>query len=204
MKKQLLLSTVLAFGVMQIGTASGAAHWTYEGNEGPANWGTLSHDYSMCKEGKQQSPIDITNAIKAKLGGIKFSYKSGPKEILNNGHTIQVNMNKGSSITVNGKKYNLLQFHFHSPSEHTVNGKPADMVMHLVHQAADGQLGVIGVLMKKGNPNKTLASLWKKMPRKAGDKNVITGKINVKNLLPAGKAYYNYSGSSRHHLAVKV
>lgn len=114
--------------------AGGKAHWSYEGHAGPAHWGELSHDYHMCKDGKKQSPINITNANQGASSEIKFSYRTAAKNIVNNGHTIQVNMSKGSSITVSGKKYNLLQFHFHSPSEHTINGKPADMVAHFVHQ----------------------------------------------------------------------
>lgn len=104
-------------------------------------------------------------------------------------------MNNGSTITVDGKTYNLLQFHFHSPSEHTVDGKPADMVAHFVHQAKDGQLGVVAVSMNKGKANKTLASLWKHMPAKPGEKKKLSGKININGLMPGNKAYYNYSGS---------
>lgn len=175
--------------------SGGKAHWGYEGQEGPVHWGELSHDYHMCKDGKQQSPINITNAHKGKLGKIKFSYQASAKNIVNNGHTIQVNMNKGSSITVGGKTYHLLQFHFHSPSEHTVNGKPADMVAHFVHQAKDGQLGVVGVLINKGKANKAIGQLWKKLPTASGDNNDLSSDINVKKLLPKSKAYYNYSGS---------
>ena len=183
---------VLAIPVYASG---GKAHWTYEGHEGPEHWGDLSPDYIMCKEGKQQSPIDITGAQAAKLDKIKFSYKASAKEIINNGHSIQVNMNKGSSITVGGKTYNLLQFHFHSPSEHTFNGKPADMVAHFVHQAKDGQLGVVAVSMKMGKANKSLGSLWKHMPTKAGDQKKLSGKLNINDLMPRSKAYYNYPGS---------
>ena len=104
--------------------ASGKTHWAYEGHDGPDNWGTLSPDYHMCKDGKKQSPIDIYGAKRVKLGSIKFNYKASPKNIINNGHTVQVNMNKGSTITaINGKTYQLLQFHFHSPSEHSIDGR---------------------------------------------------------------------------------
>lgn len=175
--------------------ASGGAHWSYEGAEGPEHWGEMSHDYATCKDGKSQSPIDLSGAKAGKQDAIKFSYKASPKEIVNNGHTIQVNMNEGSTITVAGKTYKLLQFHFHSPSEHTVNGKPADMVAHFVHKADDGQLGVVGALLKKGKSNATLAALWKNMPTKAGDKTALKGKINVSKLMPGNKAYYNYTGS---------
>lgn len=190
----LLSASLLTCSAITLAGA-GKAHWGYGGHEGPSHWGELTHDYHMCKDGKKQSPINISAASKAKLDNIKFSYKASAKEILNNGHTIQINMNKGSKITVNGKDYNLLQFHFHSPSEHTVDGKPADMVAHFVHQAADGQLGVIGVLMKKGKANTALAKLWSNMPSKKGDKKSLKGKIDISKLMPGSKAYYNYSGS---------
>ncbi len=189
--------TASAVGMLMMGTAlaSGGAHWSYEGHEGPSHWGNLSHSYSMCKEGKKQSPIDISTTTKTKLSKIKFSYTAEPKEILNNGHTVQVNMKKGSSVTVAGKTFNLLQFHFHAPSEHTINGKPADMVAHFVHQAKDGQLGVVAVLFKIGKENPTLAKLWKYMPEHAGDKKALAPGITVAKLLPAKTNYYHYSGS---------
>lgn len=194
--KTAMFSSILCLTLAGAVEASpGKAHWGYEGHEGPAHWGELSHDYHLCKDGKQQSPIDITNAQKGKPGKIKFSYTAGPKNIINNGHTIQVNMNAGSSITVGGKTYNLLQFHFHSPSEHTINGKPADMVAHFVHQAKDGQLGVVAVLLNKGKANTVINQLWKNLPGTAGKGEELSGRINVQGLMPTNKAYYNYSGS---------
>lgn len=190
-------SLVVSIFLNNIAAASGGTHWAYEGQEGPEHWGDLNHDYALCKDGQKQSPIDISDAKSATLNRINFSYLAEPKEILNNGHTIQVNMKKGSSITVDGKKYNLLQFHFHAPSEHTINGKPADMVAHFVHQASDKQLGVVGVLFNKklGVSNKTLAKLWEYMPKKAGDKKTIGGGVIVAKLLPSKTHYYRYSGS---------
>lgn len=192
------IPVALAFVLLVSGnvSASGKTHWSYEGHGSPAHWGELNHDYHLCKDGKQQSPINLTSAHKADLGKISFSYKATAKEIVNNGHTIQVNMNEGSSISVNGKTYNLLQFHFHSPSEHPVNGVHADMVAHFVHQAADGQLGVIGILFNKGKANATLAKLWSKLPKQHDEKQSLAEeKVDVSKLFPANKTYYNYSGS---------
>jgi len=194
-KNILALSFVSVFVLGSALASGGKAHWTYEGHEGPSHWGSLSHDYSMCKDGERQSPIDIDTSKKTELSKINFRYTAEPKEILNNGHTVQVNMKKGSSITVAGKTYNLLQFHFHAPSEHTINGKPADMVAHFVHQAKDGQLGVVAVLFKVGKANKTLAKLWKYMPKHAGDKKAIASGLIIEKLLPSETSYYHYSGS---------
>lgn len=175
--------------------AGNKAHWGYEGHEGPTHWGDLSHNYATCKTGKSQSPININTTTATKLANIKFSYQTTPIDVVNNGHTIQVNYAKGSMLSVGGKDYKLLQFHFHSPSEHEVNGKPYDMVAHLVHQAADGQLGVIGVLMKAGKENSVIASIWKHMPKESGNHNKVDATLNAAELLPSNHSYYNYSGS---------
>lgn len=167
-------------------------HWTYED---PAKWGDIDSTYHLCKDGKRQSPIDINDSSYANLGDIHFKYRSGPKEILNNGHTIQVNMHSGSYITVSGKRYDLLQFHFHSPSEHTINGKPAPMVMHFVHQASDDQLAVIAVLMERCKENSTIDQLWQRLPAKLGQKIKLSQRIKIHTLIPANRNYYNYSGS---------
>lgn len=186
----LLLTSSLAFAA-----DTDKAHWGYEGHEGPAHWGDLAAEYATCKTGKSQSPINITVARPAGLADIKFNYQPSALDVINNGHTIQVNYAEGSSLEVGGKQYKLLQFHFHSPSEHTVDGKPYDMVAHLVHQAADGQLGVIGVLMQKGKTNAVIDTIWANLPKQAGDHKQADTRINVADLLPASHTYYNYSGS---------
>ncbi len=172
------------------------AHWGYEGSNGPHFWGDLKSEYGTCKDGKQQSPIDISAAIVTTLSRIQTDYRDTPLDIVNNGHTIQVNYQAGSSITIGGKQFELLQFHFHSPSEHTVGGKAYPMVAHLVHKAADGQLGVIGILLKEGQANALIDQIWGHLPPHAGEKAVIEGEaINVSDLLPKDMTYFNYGGS---------
>jgi len=174
----------------------GAAHWTYAGEGGPHMWGELSDEFATCGTGKSQSPIDISPVTITELPPIEVDYKSTVLDVTNNGHTIKVSYAPGSSITVGGKKYDLLQFHFHSPSEHTVGGKSFAMVAHLVHKAADGQLGVIGVLMEEGASNFLVQKVWKNMPKEeGGHKTVEKVKLNVAQLLPKDMSYYNYSGS---------
>lgn len=187
-----LLTTTLLGGTA---FAGGNAHWGYEGHGGPGHWGELSRKFHTCKEGKSQSPIDISSSKDGGKAPITLAYKASAKNIVNNGHTIQVNMNKGSSITVGGKTYALLQFHFHTPSEHTINGKPADMVAHLVHKSADGKLAVIGVLMNKGKENPAIAAFWRHMPKKADARRNLKVKYAAQDLLPRDLSYYNYSGS---------
>lgn len=173
------------------------AHWGYMGAEGPENWGGLSAAYETCKSGTSQSPINISVAPHKDADGLKISYQPTPMSVLNNGHTIQVNYASGSSMTVDGKTYELLQFHFHSPSEHTYKGSPYPLEAHLVHKAADGSLAVVGVLIKEGaKDNPVLASVWSHMPKEAGGTmEMASMSVNVADLLPAKKAYWNYSGS---------
>ena len=168
------------------------ADWDYKES---GSWGNIKEDYHLCKKGTRQSPIDITTTEQARLSSIKFNYRNGPKNIFNNGHTIQVNMNKGNYIVVSGKRYNLLQFHFHTPSEHTIDGKPADMVAHFVHKAADGELAVVAVLFKACQENNTIAQIWRRLPTEEGALRNMSRKINVLKMFPNNRGYYQYAGS---------
>ncbi len=172
------------------------AHWTYLGETGPDHWGDLSHNFSACKEGQKQSPINIPSTSPTNLKGIEFNYKDTPLRIINNGHTIQLNYEKGSSIRVGENTYDLLQGHFHSPSEHKIKGRSFDMVAHLVHKNNKEELAVVAVLFEKGKKNDFIETLWNNLPAEEGKENVLNSiKINVKSILPAKKHFYNYSGS---------
>ena len=174
----------------------GEIHWGYEGAGAPHYWGDLKAEFATCKTGRSQSPIDISAVVVTQLPAIQIDYGDTPLDIVNNGHTIKVNYQSGSSITVDGKRFHLLQFHFHSPSEHTIGGKAYPMVAHLVHKADDGQLGVIGVMIKEGRSNALLEQLWAHLPETAGSSvTVESEQINVSGLLPADLTYFNYSGS---------
>lgn len=177
--------------------AEHAVHWGYEGAGGPANWGELKEEFALCDTGRQQSPIDISTVTVTALPEIRFHYQDSPLVISNNGHTIKVSYAPGSYIVVDDKQYDLLQFHFHTPSEHTLGGKAYDMVAHLVHQAEDGQLGVIGIMFEAGSKDhETIGQLWRHMPKKTGMTNSVPEvMINVAELFPLDDAYYQYSGS---------
>jgi carbonic anhydrase len=178
-------------------SAGHGMHWSYSGETGPASWGSLKDEYSLCGTGERQSPIDISTVTITDLPKIQFHYQSSPLAISNNGHTIKVSYAPGSYITVGDKRYDLLQFHFHTPSEHSVGGKHYDMVAHLVHQSVDGQLAVVGVMFDAGSTqNATIAKLWGHMPEKTGETNSEPEvKINAADLLPRDLTYFNYSGS---------
>ncbi|MBF0568176.1 MAG: carbonic anhydrase family protein [Nitrospirae bacterium] len=173
------------------------SHWTYEGDSGPVKWGELATEYAVCKTGKHQSPVDIKESKNAdKKIVYKVDYKAVPLKIINNGHTIQVNYATGSTIAINGMTYQLVQFHFHHPSEHTVTGKSYPMELHLVHKNDKGELAVLGVFMTEGKENAAIKTLWDNLPDKVNEeRSVPSVNINASALLPEMDSIFVYSGS---------
>ena len=173
-----------------------AHHWTYGGKEGPEHWGDLEQEYATCKIGKHQSPIDIRNAKKSDLPAIQFDYHAAPLRIINNGHSVQVNYAPGSFITVGDRRYELKQFHFHHPSEETIDGKHFEMVIHLVHADASGNYAAVAVLVKIGAENPAIEALWSRLPKQAGPEQKFDDvQFNASGLLPIAHGYYTYPGS---------
>lgn len=171
--------------------------WGYTGDEGPDNWGSLEPDYATCAIGRMQSPIDITGAFPVRGPALKFDYKPCPLKILNTRHTIQVNYAPGSTLTVEGEIYELLQFHFHVPSEHVFDGSPAAMEAHFVHKNPAGVLAVVGVMMETGTQNHALAAVFENVPTEAGTEVDVAGvTVDASAVLPAETAgYFHYKGS---------
>jgi carbonic anhydrase len=171
-------------------------HWTYEGEEGPEHWGELDPAYATCSGGTKQSPIDVTGATEGDLANIEFDYHVvSPLHILNNGHTAQVTVPEGSSITLEGTTYPLKQFHFHAPSEHTIDGVADAMELHLVHITDDGAIAVVGVLLTESEENAALKSVFEAMPAMAGPEQEVIGSVDLYALLPSQLTSYRYSGS---------
>jgi carbonic anhydrase len=150
----------------------------------------------MCKIGKNQSPIDITKPIKANLKPLKIDYDTKAKSFLNNGHTLKAEMKPGSYLEVDGKRFELLQFHFHTPSENKIEGKHYPMEAHFVHSTKDGELAVIAVMFKVGEKNTAIQKLIKNMPIHITQKNSLCQEnLKAKDLLPKNTAYYRFNGS---------
>ncbi len=177
-----------------------AHHWTYAGESGPAAWGDLEADFATCKTGTKQSPIDIP--AKPEAGGkdapkLSIDYKPLALAIQNNGHTVTVPGQASNHLTIGKKTYDLVQLHFHSPSEHTVAGKSYDLEMHLVHKAADGELAVLGVLFAKGETPKQLGDVFAALPKEvAAEPQVIAGKtVDLAPLVALKDGYWHYQGS---------
>ena len=196
-----MLRNVLAFCALCLPLAAKAQeshppHWTYEGKEGPSKWSALDKSFATCSMGHSQSPIDIREAQPADLPALKFDYKAVPLNIIDNGHTVQINYAPGSTLTVGDKTYSLKQFHFHHPSEEHIKGHGFDLVAHLVHADAEGHLAVVAVLFKPGAENPLIATLWKNLPSEKGKAVDVPGvTVDVSTLLPADQGYYTFPGS---------
>jgi carbonic anhydrase len=176
-----------------VATACGGTHWGYTGAQGPERWGDR---YAACR-GAAQSPVDIRQTRPAATPApITFDYRDSRLSAVNNGHTIQVDYDPGSSITVGGVRYELLRLHFHRPAEERVQGRMYALDAHLVHRAADGTLAVVAVLFNEGAPQPTIDAIWRHMPKMRGERNTLANvMINAGGLLPADRSYYAYIGS---------
>ena len=172
-----------------------AIHWSYEGEGGPENWGELDKSYSACLEGSKQSPIDIAGAKVADLPDLEFGYAPTTGAVVNNGHTIQVDLKAGATMKLAGSTFTLAQFHFHGPSEHTIGGKSYPLEVHFVHKDTTGRLAVVGVLIGEGAENKAYASMLARLPDKANAPVQLTEPLDLKAMLPAVQATYRYEGS---------
>jgi len=198
MRKSMAVPLFLA-GVSMSGVAlSSGAHWGYSGEEGPEHWGDLDSKNIACAIGKNQSPIDMTGMVDAKLPKLVVNYKAhGGTQILNNGHTIQVNYEPGSTITVDGTEFELKQFHFHTPSENTMEGKHFPMEAHFVHADKDGNLAVIALMYKESHKgNSELAKAFDHIPAEAtGETMDLPKGVSAGGLLPKNLSYYRFTGS---------
>jgi len=180
-------------------------HWNYSEEEGPTHWAELSPVYALCGTGKSQSPIDLLPdaskgnsdwEIEYSMTNLQIGHNENVKELINNGHTIQVTTQEGSSIVYAGKRYHLRQFHFHTPSEHTISGKHSPMEIHFVHQSDDDSLAVIGVLVNEGSHNSNFDQLIKYLPNAPGEKKTYDSvKINIRIHIPKELQAYHYIGS---------
>ncbi|MCB1138977.1 MAG: carbonic anhydrase family protein [Leptospiraceae bacterium] len=185
-------------GFLQCADGKGGAehgHWSYEGGTGPENWGELSEEFEACKMGKYQSPIDIKDATAADLPELQLEYKDAGFEVVNNGHSIQVNLKDAGKLVIGEDAYNLLQFHFHHPSEAAVNGERFPLVAHFVHKSASGELAVVGLLFRKGAVNESLSGIWSLMPGSADQTNPGEGTLNPTSIIQDASAYYTFKGS---------
>ncbi|HET7140503.1 MAG TPA: carbonic anhydrase family protein [Arthrobacter sp.] len=177
-------------------SASGAAHtWSYDGAEGPEHWGALSSDFGSCSSGSAQSPIDVRGGSGLSQVPLALAYSASEGEITDNGHTTELRALTAQGITVGGKQYAFKQMHFHTPSEHTLDGVRYEAEFHFVHQADDGGLAVVGILAKAGAANAAWARFTNGVPAAASGQKVAAGVVDFPALFPASLDHLAYDGS---------
>lgn len=184
---------------------AGVAHWGYEGEEGPEFWAELNPASALCRDGARQSPVDLGEAVEGSGAALRRDYGKGALYIarnahvvdfLDNGHTIQVTYDRGSTLAVGDLEFELVQFHFHAPSEHTVDGRHYPVEMHLVHQSEDGELAVIGVFIEEGEHHPAIQALINGLPAEHGEERHFEGvEIDVDAFMPLEDRFYRYEGS---------
>lgn len=195
-----LLASTVAYAAPASKSESEAPHWSYDGSTGPEHWAHLNAEYAACSAGVEQSPIDIHSDEANKSGNktkVTVHYKPTTFTFGNSGHTIQANTSSAANqLTIGDTKYTLAQFHFHTPSEHLIDGKTSPLELHFVHKSKTGNLAVLGVLIKEGKGNTALTEIWAKLPKtKSAADFVLKNKIDLSKLLPSDLDAYRYQGS---------
>jgi carbonic anhydrase len=196
--RSMYLAWVLSVGVLAIPSGATAQTFGYFGDIGPAFWGDLSPDWATCRTGEIQSPVNITKlaAHPASPRKLSIDYDANTTgEIFNNGHTIEVETEGSNTLTLDGVAYELVQFHFHTASEHRVESRGFDMELHLVHASADGSNAVIGVFLKRGRSSKALAAIFESLPNDINVHHPLDARFDPATFLPRSRAHYRYVGS---------
>ena len=190
-----ILIAGLLCGASTAHAGGGEAGWGYRGKSGPDHWQYLDPAFALCADGRNQSPVDLTEFVEADLSPIHVEYASEATEMLNNGRTIQVNFAPGSWITVSGRAFQLQEVHFRTPSEHLIDGMSFAMEAQLMHRDAEGNRAVVALLYEEGAPDGAIGRLWAKLPEEAGDRIALMPGLTAEVLLPKDRDYYRYNGS---------
>lgn len=167
-------------------------HWSYQS---PDQWADISSDFAICKSGHNQSPVDIRHLVKGQLAPLELEYQARQQSIINNGHTIQINVQDGDQIQVDDEAFTLRQFHFHTPGENKILGKVFPLEAHFVHSSSDHALAVVGVMFEEGAANPALEEILRNVPATVNQQEPLQKGLNLTTLIPASKDYYRFSGS---------
>jgi carbonic anhydrase len=194
--KALSLLALVVASLVGITSETSTPHWTYHGKEGHAAWGRLHKTFAPCSLGLEQSPIDIStkDVERADLRALRPAYRRSAGELSNTGHTIQISLSDGGTVSAPSGDYTIQQFHFHTPSEERIDGSNFPLVAHLVHQDAQGRLAVLGVLFRQGSENAALNGIFAALPDRKG-KVALSNPFDPSALLPASMGYYAFKGS---------
>ncbi|OAY66012.1 Alpha carbonic anhydrase 7 [Ananas comosus] len=173
-----------------------------QGSEnGPEHWGEIHGEWAACGKGRSQSPIDLLNKRVqqvSSLGTLHRSYRPSNAILKNRGHDIMLQWeDDAGALWINGTNYDLKQLHWHSPSEHTINGQRYSLEMHMVHQSADQKIAVVGILYTTGRPDPFLARMESYI-KKISDTHEAEeklGPVDPRSIKRGSRKYYRYMGS---------
>jgi carbonic anhydrase len=185
--------------------AEAEVHWGYEGDEGPEYWGDLSSDFAACRQGVEQSPVDLSHSIpvgtvplerQLTTPTLTVEQRARVMDLVDNGHTIQVTNDVPMALDLGDEHYELVQFHFHAPSEHTFDGKHAPLEVHYVHESTGGRLAVLGALLEEGKHEPLLDPILAALPANPGGSRHLEGlDLDMSQLRPLPQKYFVYEGS---------
>ena len=180
----------------QVQAHGGAPHWSYPADGAAEDWGSLVGDFATCATGHEQSPINLVAATTADVDAVNLAWSTNADlTVVDNGHTIQVNVANGGGMNIGGKDFALLQFHFHAPSEHAMGGERTAMEVHFVHKADDGALAVVGVMMERGGTNALFNAVMTGTTVAGPDGFTLLGNYDLQDLLPEDRSIFRYQGS---------
>ena len=174
------------------------ANWSYDGSTGPSHWSELSSDFIACVEGHRQSPIDIHAKNCKELrsaSNLELHYVPSVFDIVNNGHTEQVNCLTEDEMVFENNTYRLNQFHFHTPSEHTIDGKYFPMEIHFVHLNEQNELAVVGLFVDEGAHNAAFDPVFEHLPTHIGEHDIVPIPLNPIQFFPKNMDNFRYEGS---------
>ncbi len=193
MPKIVLTAALLLGAAFVAAFAAEDAKWSYEGEDGPLHWGSLSEAYASCGTGTQQSPIDIVDAVEADIADVELLWNATTWSVTNNGHTLQIEGPDAGAALIGDETYDLVQIDFHSPSEHALDGARFPMEVHFVHAHSDGRVAVIAAMIEPGGDNELFATIMAAAPKTLGTAEI--GEADPRTLLPAASGFYRYQGS---------
>ena len=168
----------------------GGMEWSYGGLTGPEHWALLSPEYAPCGEGVRQSPVDITGCERAITPTLSFSYEGNVSGATHVRGSVVVEFGPGSSLTFDGRRYELLSAHAHAPAEHRVDGEAFAAELHMVHEDASGEALVVGVLYRPGPPSPVLQAMLDAAAGRAA-----AFRLGAVSVTPRSSAFYSYTGS---------
>jgi carbonic anhydrase len=174
-----------------------AVPWSYAGETRPDLWGSLSACYDLCAAGKEQSPADLTVSVQAPLDPLEFKYsQNATLSVINDGHTVKAYAPAGSRLAIGANEFELKEFHFHTLSEHRLDGRQTPLELHLVNQAGErtAAVGVFIVQDPQNQENPQLAKIWRHLEEYNGKPRPVDD-VDIMALLPASHASFRYAGS---------